>query len=303
MTPERSTFVRHQPNESARQIREFHYQLDLFNGEIVPRFGDGRSDVPAYRPCRVRRFVALSTYLGSKLDERTVRAVVDHPADHLRHHLGQLHVCTRLVCSCFDDSFQQHPGMAFLRDEDGMPGHAFASVAWGLSPRRITDCAEKICMWLEHPTCGPESYDVIRSASCSELEACLAVMDIDEYFDLVEAQFSIRHETPVSLQLRDLKHGQCMRGIMSTIRGNLMGRLANNYFHQTLAIPRLPECEGSWHGFIAGQVFDIVMQKWLRLMGRPRSDEAIELEEAGNLSLAIQRGVVESMLNASKGKR
>lgn len=306
LTPDRPMYVHDQPNELAQQIRELHHQLALFNDEIVPRLVDGRSDAPAYRPCRVHRFAAMSKYLRCKLDRRSVQPVVEYSADHLRQRLEQLHVRIRLDCSCFDESFVQHPAMAFLRNEHGMPGHAFASLAWGISPQRMRNCAEQICMWLERPGSGSESFDAIRNASCSDLEDCFTVMDLAEYFDLIEALFSIRPATPVSflrLQSDDLIRGPGVRAIMSTMCGNLMERLANNHFDQTLAIARLPECEGSWHGFIAGQVFDILMQKWLCLMGSVQSDETIELEETGDLSMAMQRGVVESMLNASNEKR
>jgi hypothetical protein len=66
-------------------------------------------------------------------------------------------------------------------------------------------------------------------------------------------------------------------------------------FHQKLAISKLDGCNRSWHGSIAGEVFDILIlaQKWLWIMRSVRCEVPIELEEAGDLSLAMQRGVAE----------
>jgi len=286
----------------ATQIRTLHTQLHWFNREIVQRFVDGRGDAPTYSSERADRFLALSLYLRKKLDQRSVQDDVEFDAKWLHERLEELHVRSKLDCSQFDVDFIRHPAMGFLRGPDDLPGHAFASLAWGCTPERIANSAAEICEWLELPAEGVKAFGVIRECPIDEVECSFAVMDRGDYLELIEALFMIRPETPVSflaLQSRPSDSDVGFRSVMSNVCGNVMERLANNYFHQTLAISELNECNGSWHGFIAGQVFDILMQKWLWLMGGPPSDEPIELEEADDLSLAMKRGVVEGMLHAS----
>lgn len=289
-------------DELASHIRELHWQLFEFNREIVPRMVDGRGNSPAYDQKRAERFLHLSLYLRRKLDQRSSQSQVAFDATLLRRRLKQLHVRSRLDCSRFDDAVIQHPANGFLRDQQGNPGHAFASLAWGSSLARLIECAEEICLLLESPQRGMNAIGAVRDASIGDLELAFASMDRGNFLELVEALFMIRPETPVSLlQLHSRLHDGHLgyASVMSCICGNLMERLANNHFHQTVAISRLSECNGSWHGFIAGQVFDILVQKWLWLMHGERSREPIEMEEAGGLSLAMQRGVVEGMLGAS----
>ena len=286
----------------ARQLREVHLQLLLFNHEIVPRFIDNRGTAPAYASKRADRFLKLSLYLRRKLDKRGGHAHVDFNATWLCKRLQELHVRSRLDCSRFDDELIRHPGMTCLRNESGQPGHAFASLAWGITPDRLTEHAEEICEWMESPAKGLEAIEAIRNAPLHQLKDAFLAMDRGDYLELVDTLFMICPETPVSfLTLRSQSSDGHVgfRSIMSHVCGNLMERLTNNYFHQTLAIGQLAECKGSWHGFIAGQVFDILMQKWLRLMGDVRSDEPIEMQHAGDLSLAMKRGMVEGMLHTS----
>ena len=285
-----------------RQIREVDLHLLLLNHEIVPRFVDDRCTAPAYESKRAGRFLKLSLYLRRRLDRRSVHAHVEFDATWLRKRLQDLHVRSRLDYSRFDHELIQHPGMTCLRNESGQPGHAFASLAWGIAPDRLTVHAEEICEWMGSPERGLEAIEAIRNAPLDQLKGAFLAMERGDYLELVETLFMIRPETPVSfLTLRSQPSDSQVgfRSIMSNICGNLMERLANNYFHQTLAISQLDECKGSWHGFIAGQVFDILVQKWLKLMGGVRSDEPIEMEYAGDLSSAMQRGMVEGMLHAS----
>jgi hypothetical protein len=286
----------------ARQLREVHLQLLLFNQEIVPRFIDNRDAAPAYESKRADRFLKLSLFLRRKLDKRSVHAHVEFDATWLRKRLQELHVRSRLDFSRFDDELIRYPGMTYLRNESGQPGHAFASLAWGITPDRLTEHAQEICKWMNSPAKRLEAIEGIGNASLHQLKDAFLAMDRGDYLELVETLFMIRPETPVSfLTLRSQPSDGHIgfRSIMSHICGNLMERLTNNYFHQTLAIGQLAECKGSWHSFIAGQVFDILMQKWLRLMVGVRSDEPIEMEQAGDLSSAMKRGIVEGMLHAS----
>ncbi|WP_417735651.1 hypothetical protein [Rosistilla oblonga] len=277
-------------------IRELHLQLFDFNQELVPRLVDGRRNTPTYDYRRAELFLRVSLYLRKKLDERSGKSHVAFDAALLQRRLKQLHVRSNLACSRFDDCMIRHPATRFLLDQQGKPGHAFVSLAWASLPTRLIESAEEISARLKLKRNGLEALDVARNASIKHLEVAFASMNHSDYLELVEALFMIRPETPVSLlQLHSLSldNHAGYASVMSSICGNLMERLANNYFHQTIAISRLHQCNGSWHGFIAGQVFDILMQKWLWLMQHEQSQAPIETEETGVLSLAMQRGVAE----------
>ncbi len=279
----------------ASQLRLLQMELYLFNQEIVPRFVDGRSNAPTYRIKRAAQFLALSLYFRRELDIRSAGASVELDSNALRERLRQLYVSTNIKCFRYDSGLVQYPGMQFLQGHNGQPTHAYFSLAQGATLARLTEDAEEICEKLRSSAQGVCAFETICSAPLDKLENAFTRMRRDTYLRLVETLFMIRPETPAKFLTLQTANGPGFTAMLSDICGSTMERLANNYFHQTLAIGRLSECNGTWHGFIAGQVFDILVQKWLSLMGVEHSGDMTRTERSGKLTLAMARGVVEEM--------
>jgi len=279
-------------DDAVRQIRELHLNLWDFNREIVPRMIEVQGDAPTYDQKRAKRFLSLSLWMRRKLDQRSGNPPVAFDATLLQRRLKQLNVRSTLECSRFDHSVIHHPAMGFLSDQQGNPGHAFVSRAPKITPTRLIESAARICLSLKSSAKGMDAIGVVREASIDDLELAFASMDQGAFLELVEPLFLSRPETPVSLlklhSSPTIYKAGC-ESAMSRICGNLMERLANNHFHQTIAISQRTEWSGSQHVFIAGQVFDILVQKWLWLMRVEQNRAPIEMDDASDQSLAKKR--------------
>lgn len=282
----------------ARQIRALHLQLFLFNQELVPRFIDGRSRAPAYELKRAKRFLGMSLYLRRLLDQRSGGGQVFIDEEKLTAGLKKLYVCASLTCQRLDRSMRECSDFGFLTSQSSVADHSFYSLRFGSTTKFIRQSAVMLCHALKKPTSPHSAAATVRNACEEDLAKALKSMDPIDYLTLLEPLFLIRPTAPVSLlTLHSQQHGKRIwfRGFMSTICGNLMESLANNYFQQTLAIGRLSECDGGWHPFTLGQVFDILMQKWLLLMRGMECFDPTQIDHASALPFALARGVVESM--------
>lgn len=285
--------------DRVNRLLELRSQLAAFSLQILPRFVDGRGDEPAYQPDRRKNFNLLTLRLSfglTSLDQTKL------PRDfhfcnvfwyNLKTTLGDLYVDDSLRARPVTNEHRLHPAMNYLRHAKRDGCYAFRSIAPEPPMTLVESEIYEIALKLSSKFSGEGATQVICDAKPDDLRRAFDDMTKTEYLTLIEPLFLVRPNAPVdllTLHTRRHGHSSMFTTWMSHICGNTIERLSNNYFGQALKIACLKECEGTWHPFVAGQAFDILIQKLIFLLG-PVPDHLIRETYTADFPLSVARGV------------
>ena len=158
-------------------------------------------------------------------------------------------------------------------------------ICWDLhamGPRFPQDTLEAYAEEIATFTEGPRSSNPIvsvRNARQQQLMRAFATMPLETYWNLILPLFHIAPEAPYELLtvrrsnstmlfgdiVRPMEHSYLYSTQMSMLSSFIMEHFANNHFRRIQEIAGLRETWGNWHGFMAGQILDVLYQKVLVL--------------------------------------
>ena len=135
--------------------------------------------------------------------------------------------------------------------------------------------AKEISGFLESPWLPSDPIASIQNAEHAQLMTAFTTMPLETYWNLVLPLFQIAPESSPALLavqrgnaklvfgdiMRPMEHSYLYSTQMSMLSSFIMEYFANNHFSRIHEIAGMRETWGNWHGFMAGQILDVLYQK------------------------------------------
>lgn len=139
--------------------------------------------------------------------------------------------------------------------------------------------AEQIVKFMEGPGRTSSAIATVQDAGHHSLMRAFTVMPLETYWSLVPPLFHMVPDSPSVLltvrrgnatlrindTIRPMEHSPMYTSQMSMLCSAIMEYFANDHFSRIQGIAWMRETCGNWHGFMAGQILDILYQKVIAL--------------------------------------
>jgi hypothetical protein len=235
-------------------------------------------------------------YLGFKCPHPTFTAAYQHTVDHLIKSLPTNH--DGLSMTSLDHDKTLAPILALSLDaRDGREWYqqcessnsvtGYCRIVQGrcqwdlrsMGPRfpqsMLDEYAEEIAEFIEEPEGASCATVCIRNAKFHQLVKAFTKMPLQTYWNLILPLFYIKPACPSMLLTvrrgnasmyyggitRDVEHSYPYSTQMSMLSAFVMEHFANDCFWRIQGVAWLRETWGNWHGFMAGQILDVLYQK------------------------------------------
>jgi hypothetical protein len=135
--------------------------------------------------------------------------------------------------------------------------------------------AEEIVEFMEGPRRTSSAIAAVQDAGIYTLMRAFNVMPLETYWNLILPLFHMAPKSPLMLlvvrrgnatlrfggTIRPMEHSHIYSTQMSMLCSFIMEYFANDHISRIQGIAWLRETCGNWHGFMAGQILDVLYQK------------------------------------------